>query len=414
MKLRFSDNISARWLGRVLLAFLVAFLLLAAVGYGALRSDSARALVQGIGGNPLSLSLNVIIAIAAGSGAVIILLGLQRAKVQEDLINRFFRARGEELLQGGPEALAQMPLQDLPQSELSERLELIVAGYRNRSRIDPATLAEVLAEREQGRVAVARYIASSLVLIGLLGTFIGLVVTVDGVTEVVSALDVGQNSDMEQFMGQLKEGIRKPLDGMGLAFSTSLVGLASSLVLGVGVLGLGSAQASWTGKLEEITAIVSPTAASSAAADNPSLDWPPGTSATMVIEKLADAGHFLGGAQKAALDQLSRTEALVDKSASTQHALAQQVSRLCAPLGLVGQHYADLSEQGQQTIALLQQSNRALETLVSTLEESRQQQEQSLVSQEQNLRQALSAFHAGVVQTLDARRGSTPPPAPRG
>lgn len=413
MKLRFSENTSARWLRRVQLAFALALLLLVAVGFGAVQSNSAKALVEGIAGNPLSLSLNLIIGIAAITGSVIMLLGLMRAKNQEDIINRFFRARGEEIVQGGPQALAQMPLHELPASALTERLEIIVAGYRNKSRIDPATLAEVLAEREQGRVAVARYIASSLVLIGLLGTFVGLVVTVNGVTQVVSALDISPSGDMAQFMGQLKEGIRQPLDGMGLAFSTSLVGLASSLVLGVGVLGLSSAQASWTGKLEEITAIVSPTAASFAAPSESNIQWPQNTSGNEVLEKLMDASHFLSGVQKQSLDQLNHTADLVDKNRGAQNAFAQQVQHLSEALQSLGRHQEDLREQGRSAIAQRQNTLSSLDTLVNSLERSRAEQLEHFRAQEQSLRQALDGFHAGVVQTLNARRPvHTPPPPP--
>lgn len=412
MKLRFSENTSARWLRRVQLAFVLSLLLLLAVGFGAFRSDSAGALVQGIVGNPLSLSLNLIIAIAALCGAVIIMLGLMRAKTQEDLINRFFRARGDELMQGGSAALSQMPIQDLPSSALSERLTLIVAGYRNKSRIDPATLAEVLAEREQSRLAVARYLASSLVLIGLLGTFVGLVVTVNGVTEVVSALDIGQGSDMTQFMGQLKEGIRQPLDGMGLAFSTSLVGLAASLVLGVGVLGLSCAQASWTGKLEEITAIVSPTAASASAAPETRMNWPKDTAGTEVLERLIDASHFLSGVQKNAADQLSTTAALVDQSRDDQRALAQQVQQLAQALQALGRHQEEVRDQGQHATNQRQKTINSLDTLVNSLERSRAEQMDHFHTQQKTLRSALDSFHAGVMQTLDARRQASPPPPP--
>lgn len=412
MKLRFSENTSARWLRRVQLAFVLSLLLLLAVGFGALRSESAGALVQGIVGNPLSLSLNLMIAIAAICGAVIILLGLMRAKTQEDLINRFFRARGDELMQGGSSALSQMPIEDLPASALSERLRLIVAGFRNKSRIDPATLAEVLAEREQSRLAVARYIASSLVLIGLLGTFVGLVVTVNGVTEVVSALDIGENSDMAEFMGQLKEGIRQPLDGMGLAFSTSLVGLAASLVLGVGVLGLSSAQASWTGKLEEITAIVSPTAASGGATPDSRMTWPKDTAGTEILERLIDASHFLSGVQKNAAVQLGNTAALVDQSRQDQRALTQQLHNLAQALQKLGHQQEELKNQGLGATTQRQKTLNSLDTLVNSLERSRAEQMDHFNSQQKALRTALDSFHAGVIQTIDARRHSTSPPPP--
>ncbi|MBK5957750.1 flagellar motor protein MotA [Rhodoplanes elegans] len=76
----------------------------------------------------------------------------------------------------------------------------------------------------------ARYMTGLLVFLGLLGTFWGLIETVGSVGRVIDGLKVG--GDAATMLDALKEGLAAPLGGMGISFSSSLFGLAGSLVLG--------------------------------------------------------------------------------------------------------------------------------------------------------------------------------------
>jgi hypothetical protein len=78
-----------------------------------------------------------------------------------------------------------------------------------------------------------------LVFLGLLGTFWGLIETVGSVGKVIEGLKVG--GDSGALFDTLKEGLAAPLGGMGISFSSSLFGLAGSLILGF--LDLQSSQA---------------------------------------------------------------------------------------------------------------------------------------------------------------------------
>jgi hypothetical protein len=78
-----------------------------------------------------------------------------------------------------------------------------------------------------------------LVFLGLLGTFWGLIETVGSVGKVIEGLKVG--GDAGSLFDTLKEGLAAPLGGMGISFSSSLFGLAGSLILGF--LDLQSSQA---------------------------------------------------------------------------------------------------------------------------------------------------------------------------
>ena len=83
---------------------------------------------------------------------------------------------------------------------------------------------------EEGR-ELMRYLVGLLVFLGLLGTFWGLLQTIAAVGDTVGALNPDSNGTEDVF-GQLVAGIQAPLSGMATAFSSSLFGLASSLVLG--------------------------------------------------------------------------------------------------------------------------------------------------------------------------------------
>lgn len=80
--------------------------------------------------------------------------------------------------------------------------------------------------------AISRYLISLMIFLGLLGTFWGLLQTVGSVGETINQLNIGNNIDASLLFNQLKSGLNKPLSGMGIAFSSSLFGLAGSLVLG--------------------------------------------------------------------------------------------------------------------------------------------------------------------------------------
>jgi hypothetical protein len=95
----------------------------------------------------------------------------------------------------------------------------------------------------------ARYFVGLLIFLGLLGTFWGLLKTVGSVGGVVNGLSL--TADPTELFANLKAGLQGPLDGMGTAFGSSLLGLAGSLVLGFLDLQLGHAQSRFFVDLED-------------------------------------------------------------------------------------------------------------------------------------------------------------------
>jgi hypothetical protein len=111
-------------------------------------------------------------------------------------------------------------------------------------------LLDGIASRLNETRETSRYLIGVLVFLGLLGTFYGLLETVRSVGGVIGALNVG-SSDLARAFADLKSGLESPLHGMGTAFSSSLFGLAGSLVLGFLDLQAGQAQNRFYNDLEE-------------------------------------------------------------------------------------------------------------------------------------------------------------------
>src|SRR5205823_2612568 len=110
----------------------------------------------------------------------------------------------------------------------------VILGERaGRMAISSATmrgLMDSMATRLDEARDISRYMTSLLVFLGLLGTFWGLIETVGSIGKVIEGLKVG--GETAQVFDALREGLAAPLGGMGISFSSSLFGLAGSLVLG--------------------------------------------------------------------------------------------------------------------------------------------------------------------------------------
>jgi hypothetical protein len=121
-----------------------------------------------------------------------------------------------------------------------------------RQAISTSTLRSVLdsvgARLDESR-DVSRYLTGLLVFLGLLGTFWGLIETVTAVGDVIQKLPV--DGQANALFGELKTGLAAPLAGMGISFSSSLFGLAGSLILGFLDLQAGQAQSRFYYELED-------------------------------------------------------------------------------------------------------------------------------------------------------------------
>jgi hypothetical protein len=97
---------------------------------------------------------------------------------------------------------------------------------------------------------ISRYLITLLILLGLLGTFWGLLGTINAVTTAITGLDI-TGSDPARLFDDLKQSLQGPLAGMGTAFSASLFGLSGSLLLGYLDLQAGQAHNRFFGEVED-------------------------------------------------------------------------------------------------------------------------------------------------------------------
>jgi hypothetical protein len=123
---------------------------------------------------------------------------------------------------------------ELPQPALLGPMATLLGDSSGRTMLSPQTmrsLLDSLASRLDESRDLIRYMVGLLIFLGLLGTFWGLLETVTSVGEAIRNLDVSAAQSSSVFE-ELKNGLQRPLGGMGISFSSSLFGLASSLILG--------------------------------------------------------------------------------------------------------------------------------------------------------------------------------------
>jgi len=113
-----------------------------------------------------------------------------------------------------------------------------------------SSIMDSIASRLDEARDTGRYLVGLLVFLGLLGTFWGLLATIKSVGDAIGAIDTNA-ADTVQLFGDLKSGLTAPLRGMGTAFSSSLLGLAGSLVLGFMELQASHAHNRFYNELEE-------------------------------------------------------------------------------------------------------------------------------------------------------------------
>jgi hypothetical protein len=153
---------------------------------------------------------------------------------------------------------------------------------------------------------ITRYMTGLLVFLGLLGTFWGLIETVGSVGHVIDSLKIG--GDAGAIFDSLKEGLAAPLSGMGISFSSSLFGLAGSLILGFLDLQSSQAQNRFYTDLE---------------------DW----LSTTVHDLVAEPGAVSGGIEvRGAMDRLREA---VSETGSSKAATAAMANLAEAIQGLV-------------------------------------------------------------------------------
>jgi hypothetical protein len=111
------------------------------------------------------------------------------------------------------------------------------------------TILDSIGTRLDEARETSRYLTGLLIFLGLLGTFWGLLTTVGSIGDVIKSMQTG--GDAAVMFDELKNGLARPLAGMSISFTSSLFGLAGSLVLGFLDLQAGQAQNRFYNELED-------------------------------------------------------------------------------------------------------------------------------------------------------------------
>ena len=129
----------------------------------------------------------------------------------------------------------------------------ILAGHDGRVRsLSTQTMRAILdsiGTRLDESREIARYLTGLLIFLGLLGTFWGLLETVASISGVIKSMQ--SNGDSSVMFDDLKNGLAAPISGMSVSFTSSLFGLAGSLILGFLDLQAGQAQNRFYNELED-------------------------------------------------------------------------------------------------------------------------------------------------------------------
>jgi hypothetical protein len=201
-----------------MLVFLVLCALVAIVLY--------RQIITAFFANP---GLNALIGAVLLIGTILAFRQVVRLYPEVAWVNNFRIADPGLAVERHPTLLA--PMAAILGGERSGRMTMSQQTMRH--------LLDSIATRLDEARDISRYMTGLLVFLGLLGTFWGLIETVGSVGKVIDGLKVG--GDAGALFDTLKEGLAAPLAGMGISFSSSLFGLAGSLILGF--LDLQSSQA---------------------------------------------------------------------------------------------------------------------------------------------------------------------------
>lgn len=165
--------------------------------------------------------------------------------------------------------------EDTHAPRLLAAMSSVVRGRGARMQLTPTSSRTVLdsvgARMEESR-DITRYLANLLIFLGLLGTFFGLATTVPAVVDTIRSLQPTDEESGIQVFSRLMDGLEDQLGGMGTAFSSSLLGLAGSLVVGLLELFAGHGQNRFYREMEEWLSTITRVGLSSGEGDGGGVD----------------------------------------------------------------------------------------------------------------------------------------------
>jgi hypothetical protein len=233
------------------------------------------------------------------------------------------------------------------------------AGRMSLSALSVRSMLDSIHSRLDESRDMSRYLIGLLIFLGLLGTFWGLLETVGAVGKTIGSLSIAAG-DFASVFSDLKDGLQSPLNGMSIAFSSSLFGLAGSLVLGFLELQASHAQNRFYNDLEEWLSSYTRLSSGSGFAEG---DQSVPAYVQALLEQTADS-----------LESLQRTIARSEDSRGTAQntlmALADKLSLLTDQMKAEQGLMVKLAENQMEIRPVLQNLNNHLEAQELGLDEA--------------------------------------------
>jgi len=246
--------------------------------------------------------------------------------------------------------------------------------------------------------SVTRYIAGLLVFLGLLGTFIGLLMSIGSIQNLIGGLPTGaEEAAGEEFFAALKDGLARPLGGMATAFSTSVFGLVTSLIVGFVHLQLASAQNRYISRLEAFDSAIL----------HPSFAGRLGTA-----KSTAATGAYLVAAQRELSSNLERLVTIVERTETMQAnyrdivgAVAQEIEMTNAVIGRLAQNQDLIRESSSNLVDLTRHDGENQKLTLAELKNLNETLAR-LNAQHQSAQESSKTYHNDLVRTLRREFGT--------
>ena len=191
---------------------------------------------------------------------------------------------------------------------------------------------------------ITRYIGNTLIFLGLLGTFYGLATTVPALVETIRSLSPDDGQSGADIFNRLQAGLESQLGGMGTAFSSSLLGLAGSLVVGLLELFVTQGQNRFYQELEE---------------------WISTITRISVTGGDDSEGGAVGGVMEHLAEQLENMTVMFAQSDASRSSVDDKLGKLAAAMETMA--FGQDRDSGQS--ALLQRIAEGQERLIKQLED---------------------------------------------
>lgn len=276
--------------------------------------------------------LNGLIALVLIAGIIISMRQTYTLIPAVHWLENFKNANENETTGDAPELLGAMA--KMMDEQRDKKMSLSTASMR--------TLLDGIAARmDEGR-EITRYIIGLLIFLGLLGTFWGLLGTIGSIGDTINSLQVS-SGDISLMFEDLKEGLAAPLAGMGTAFSSSLFGLAGSVVLGFIDLQTGQAQGRFFNHLEDWLSGITKLSSASSSIGLEAGDASVPAYVSALLEESADS-----------LDNLHK---VIARSEENKNEVNQAITNLSVQLSSLVDHQAEMRSVMKQMVTHLAAGN---------------------------------------------------------